>query len=315
MEKMEVKILDKEQITLNNFSKLKFNKITPVLRGGSKDKKYAVESNNGERFFVRIADIVKYHRFSISYFIMLKAAEIGVPVKQPIEFWSNDDNVYFLTGWIDGENLNEVLKLHSESDQFQLGVKAANHLKKIHTIPVAPEHCLYFEWNKAYSNTIEKFTKGYRKYGPKIVGIESFLTFMDEHKYLLETRPISYLHGDFTEYNMMLESNGELVIVDFDGAFQVGDPWYDFYRLASSEKVTNFASGLVYGYFDGDPPEHFWLLLAFYKTLDAIRLVTISRNNDLKLRRRLTQIEYLADWINNIEDNITPTWYKVCIET
>ena len=89
------------------------------------------------------------------------------------------------------------------------------------------------------------------------------IDYLEENFDLLKDRPQCFQHGDYHVGNMMMEKN-KLIIIDFD-RFDYGDPWEEFNRIGWCVQTSpHFASGMVDGYFGGEPPLFFWKLLAFY---------------------------------------------------
>ena len=71
-----------------------------------------------------------------SSFKMLKhVSEMGVPMCVPLEFGTCNGRLYTLHSWVDGKDLAIVLPTLAKSEQYALGLKAGEILKKMHTIP------------------------------------------------------------------------------------------------------------------------------------------------------------------------------------
>jgi len=114
--------------------------ITPINKGWSLDKKYRIETAQGERLLLRIADIAERNRKKAEYSMMERAYAIGVPAPKPLEFelCENGNCCYSLVSWLPGEDAATALPHMSEAEQYALGIKAGEALHKIHTLP-APE--------------------------------------------------------------------------------------------------------------------------------------------------------------------------------
>jgi len=294
---------------MKDFSR--FVKIEPITKGWSSDKKYCVETADGQRMLLRITDISEYDRKKAMHEMMKRVAELGVPICTPIEFGTCDDNalfqggVYSLQSWIDGEDLEDVLPMLSEIEQYALGLQAGEIARKIHTIP-APD--TQEDWavhfNRKTDNKIEK----YRKCGIRFEGDDAVIRYIEQNRNLLDGRPQSFQHGDYHVGNMMLE-NGELRIIDFD-RYDFGDPWEELNRIVwCAQKSPHFSTGQLRGYFDGEPPMEFFNLLAFYigsNTLSSVYWAIPFGQDEVEIM--MQQSQDVLSWFENMK-NPVPTWY------
>jgi len=60
-----------------------FTEIGPVNKGWSSDKRYYIETSDGRKLLLRVADISKYDRKKAEYKMMKQVAALGVPMSQP----------------------------------------------------------------------------------------------------------------------------------------------------------------------------------------------------------------------------------------
>lgn len=195
-----------------------------------------------------------------------KVAELNIPMCMPFEFGTCEDNtifpggVYTLQSWIEGKDLEAVLPLLSETEQYVLGLQSGEILRTIHSIP-APE--IHEDWETRFNQKTYFKIKKYHECGLRFNGDEYVLAYIEQNRYLLENRPQCFQHGDYHVGNMMLE-NSAIKIIDFD-RYDFGDPWEEFNRIVWSAAASpHFATGQLRGYFCGEPPMEFWRLLAFY---------------------------------------------------
>ena len=114
-----------------------FTKIEPINKGWSSDKKYYIETINGEKLLLRVSDISEYNKKKAEFEAVKLVAEQGVSMSQPIDFGvCNDGNsIYTLLSWAEGKDAEVVISTLSENEQYELGVKAGELLAKIHSIP------------------------------------------------------------------------------------------------------------------------------------------------------------------------------------
>jgi serine/threonine-protein kinase len=104
------------------------------------------------------------------------------------------------------------------------------------------------------------------------------LCFLENNRHLLRNRSQCLRHGDFSIGNIILSGKNEVTVIDWevDDFDNYGDPWLDFTDVVwGADKSPHFASGLIKGYFENEPPYGFWELLMFYV---AGRISTWSGN-------------------------------------
>lgn len=285
-----------------------FTKIEPVNKGWSSDKKYYIEAADGRRLLLRVADISEYDRKKAEFEMMKQVAALGVPMSQPLDFGTCDNgkSVYSLLTWCDGEDAEVVLSRLTETEQYVLGVKSGEMLRKFHSIPAPKEQ---EEWscrfNRKTSNKIEK----YKACGIKFDGDDKIIGYIQNNRHLLSGRPQCYQHGDYHVGNMIISPDNTLSIIDFNRP-DFGDPWEEFNRIVWSAIVSpHFATGQLNGYFGGKPPAEFFRLLAFYissNTLSSMYWAIPFGEDEIATMKN--QAKDILSWFNNM-NNPVPTWY------
>ncbi|MDW7656192.1 MAG: phosphotransferase [Bacillota bacterium] len=297
----------------------RFEKIEPISRGWSEDKKYCVSKVDGTKYLLRISPIERYEKRKALFEQLERVAGLGVPMCQPIEFGTCEDGVYTLHSWIDGEDLEAVLPGLPEVEQYELGFASGEILRTIHSIP-APEtqEAWDLRCNRMTSMKIEK----YRAYSVRFAGDDWVIAYIEQNRQLLTDRPQCFQHGDYYVGNMMLENgqSGEsteqvifrqsLRIIDFLSC-DFGDPWEEFSRIVWSEAVSpHFATGQLKGYFGGDPPLLFFKMLAFYMASNTLSSIysALPFGPDY-LDTILQQNQDVLEWFDQMR-NPVPTWYQ-----
>jgi len=283
----------------------RFEKYEPITKGWSEDKKYCVTDASGTKYLLRITPASRYE-VRKSLFSMLKQVEaLGIPMCTPIEFGTCGDGVYSLQSWINGEDLETVLPTLSETEQYILGVKSGEILRKMHSIP-APEG--QEEWATRFNRKTDIKMQKYSECGRRFDGDSHILDYVNKNRHLLDNRPQCFQHGDYHIGNMMLE-NGELKIIDFD-RYDFGDPWEEFNRIVWSAAASpHFATGQLRGYFGGDPGLEFFRLLAFYissNTLSSIYWAIPFGQSDVDTM--VQQSQDVLKWYYNMQDPV-PAWF------
>lgn len=113
-----------------------FTKIEPLCVGISLNK-YYVETDYGNRMLLDIADVSEYERRKKVFDNMNLAAAKGVPMCLPVDLGLCDGgkNIYQLMTWCEGKDLDSQISSFSESNQYTLGIKTGEILRKLHSVP------------------------------------------------------------------------------------------------------------------------------------------------------------------------------------
>jgi serine/threonine-protein kinase len=282
-----------------------FIKSEPITKGWSEDQKYCLTKERGTKYLLRVTPMSRFETRKALFAMMKRVAGLGVPMCRPVKFGICGDGVYSLQRWIHGEDLEAVLPLLAETEQYALGVKSGEILRRIHLIP-APDG--QEEWALRFNRKTDGNIQKYHECGLSFEGDEYVLAYIKRNRHLLENRPQCFQHGDYHVGNMMLES-GELKIIDFD-RYDFGDPWEEFNRIVWSATTSpHFATGQLRGYFGGEPPIEFFKLLAFYiscNTLSHLPWAMSFGQDDIDIAYR--QAGNLLSWFGNM-NNPVPTWY------
>ena len=246
-----------------------FRERTPIEKGWSGEKKYRAVLPDGRVVLYRVSSPDSYERKAREYAYLQSAASLGIPMCLPLEFGQNEEGVYSLTTFIDGEDMESAIASLPKREQFRLGEEAGRHLAKLHTL-AAPADAE--DWESRFNRKIDRKIQGYAECPLRFDGDANILGYIRENRSLLAGRPQCMQHGDYHIGNLML-SRGEVVMIDFN-RFDWGDPWEEFNRIVwCAQASPAFASGRVRGYFGGEPPKEFWHLLALYissNTLSSI---------------------------------------------
>ena len=288
-----------------------FNKIIEINKGFSDDKKYCVETLNGDKLFLKISDISEFKQKKIEFDRLNEVAVLPISMTLPIDFGkcNNGNYVYTLTTWCEGSEACEVLPHLSEEEQYDLGIQAGEILSKIHTIiPTNIEG----DWATRYFAVIDDRIEAFKYEGEKFEGCEYILNYIEDNKCFLKDRPQSIHHGDYHLGNMLISDDKKLSIidwqtVDFDN---YGDPWCEFNRIGTHTLYSAFSSGMIDGYFSGNPPREFWILLAYYLSVSAITSVVWAKYFAPDELDNILELNYnVLSWFDDMKNPI-PIWYK-----
>lgn len=285
-----------------------FEKIEPVTKGWSSDRKYYIETKSGNRLFLRINDASSYNRKKFEFEMMKEVAAFGLPTPKPLAFGLCEDkqSVYSLFTWLAGEDAELALKDLTEAEQYALGIKTGKFLRQIHSIPAPNDQEV---WETRFSKKTRKKIDNYAACEIKFPGDYQVIEYLESNWNLLKNRPQSFQHGDYHVGNMVLSKEQNISIIDFNRC-DYGDPWEEFNRIVFSAKASpHFATGQLNGYFAGRPPLEFFQLLAFYiasNTLSAIPWAIPFGEKEITTMKN--QAQDVLTWFDNMR-NPVPSWY------
>lgn len=285
----------------------KFVKKELIEKGWSKDKKYCVTDDNGQKFLLRISSLEQLEYKKAEFENMKEIYALGIPMCEPIEFGTCEEGVYSLQSWIDGEDAEEMIPTLPDEQAYVYGCEAGKILRKLHEIP-APEEIE--DWELFFNRKMNRKIELYRACDLKYENGEVFIEYIEENRHLLKNRPQTYQHGDYHLGNFMIDRKGQLVVIDFNRN-DFGDPWEEFNRIVWCAQVSShFATGMVDGYFSGNVPMDFWKLLAMYissNTLSSLPWAIPFGQAEVEVMRN--QARDILEWYDNMK-NPVPKWYR-----
>ena len=227
--------------------------------------------------------------------------EGGAYVSAPLEVgaYNNDTRVYSLYSYFGGENLARRLPELYVPQQHALGVEAGKQLAKLQSVTPAEG-----DTPEPAEDIFMLLTKLGEK-GIKYNGFSQAETFMKNHSSIINGRPVTALHGDFSAHTLFLDSGLNVGILPLEEVHW-GDPVRDLASLSDSCSLP-FIKGVFRGLYGGAPPKDFFELLAYYTTERA--LVDIdTAEDDTQLATAILRAEKLAADVDNYQ-SVVPIWY------
>lgn len=285
-----------------------FVKIEPIRKGWSDDKKYYVETKDGERLLLRVSSILSYEKKQQEFDIMKKMAAAGIKMSLPIAFGvcENGENVYQLLTWCDGKEAKEALYGISDAEQYAFGLKAADILKRMETIDYKSAS---LEWAKDYQERVKRYIELYRECGYTFDDDDVVISYLQTQQYCIGERPTALMHEDFQTDNMVISPDGDLYIIDFQMC-GVADPYLVMTGVGVSAMYSiPFAMGQIDGYFGKSVPEDFWEKYNYYMLAEMLYAFTVGVGME---QEREEALHMFDDDIERIKHNSShrPAWYE-----
>ena len=291
-----------------------FSAVKEIEKGMSGDRKYYIETIEGKKLLLRIAEVANYKSKKKDYDFLCRLNEAGLPVPKAMEFGMCEagKSVYMLLEWMEGEEAEKVVPNMAEEKQYGIGVNSGQILRKIHdnSIITGVEQ----DWYDRYFEVITPRIEAYKNEGIPFDGAEEILSFIEKNKDLLHGRRQCNIHGDYHLGNLIINDDEELFVidwqtVDFEGS---GDPWVDFINIGIEHPA--FAAGQIDGYFNHQVPEEFWCLLALYLSVSAITAIVWAKYfAQDQLERVLELNRNVVGWYDKM-NQVIPSWYRECKE-
>lgn len=285
-----------------------FTKIEPLTKGWSSDKKFYIETVDGRRLLLRLADSKEHDKKKLEFDMMQKVAALGIPMSQPIEFGTcgNGKQVYQLLSWCDGEDAQIAMPNLTEDEQYAIGIKAGQILKQMQQLQTSPPSN---EWAMQCEAKHARYIANYRNCGMTFDGDELLIRYVESNHQLLENRPMCFSHDDYHLGNLILSPDNTLHVIDFQ-KFRNVEPYHAMCGLVFSANTSpHFATGQLRGYFDGEPPMVFWQTLALYMAAISINFLPWSiPYGQADIDFAYQQIADVLAWYDNM-NNPVPTWY------
>ena len=286
-----------------------FTVVKEIKDGMSGDRKYYIETVDGQKLLLRISEAanIDIKKKDYEFLTALNKAKLSVPRAVDFGLCEEGQSVYMLLEWMEGEEAEKVLPDMPKDKQYRLGVKAGQILRGIHEN--APVRQAQQDWFVRYFDVITPRLEAYKYEGIPFKGADEILAFIEDNKHLLHDRNQCNIHGDFHLGNLIIRGEDLFVIdwqtVDFEG---VADPWVDFKSIGVEH--TAFAVGQIDGYFDSRVPEAFWRMLALYLATSAITSIVWAKyvapdclESIMELNRNVVK------WYDKMEQ-VIPTWYR-----
>jgi len=126
-------LLEHELGDIPNFEN--FAQIKPITKGWSEDKKYCITKTDGAKFLLRVTPISRYETRKSLFEMLKQVAALDIPMCVPLDFGTCIGGVYSMQSWIYGEDLETALPMLPETEQYVLGLKSGEILRKLHSIP------------------------------------------------------------------------------------------------------------------------------------------------------------------------------------
>lgn len=283
----------------------RFIEVTPVLKGQSGDRKYRVKTGAGESLLLRVGGRSEYERKKAEYEMLERAHAAGIPTPCPVEFGvcANGDP-YAILGWREGTDAERLLPRLPREARFALGVQSGALLRQLHALPAPTDAAA---WAERFRRKIAARAEAYAALPENHPGADPVRDCLLSRQNLLDARPQSFNHGDYSAGNLIVSPGGKLSVIDFNaynGGY--GDPWWELGQDADGD----YLNGQLAGYFEGNPPPGYFPLCAYYAAYGALAAVCDTRAGEYGTPAEgIEHLERVLSWFDNMRGDV-PAWYR-----
>jgi len=259
--------------------------ITFVKPIGASERKFYIETTQDVKRLLRITAMKDYKWVKDDHLAYEYMATVGINVSRQVSegFLGDGEFVYQLWTWIDGENLTQALPRMSRAEQFAVGIKCGEAARRIHSLPPMYET---EPWGIRYKRKVREIIQSCNESQSKDLLVRYILDNVE----LLANRPTSFIKGDWNTGNLMITPDDKIWVID--RGEESGDPWSEFWEVSGYD--AHFNTGLIKGYFGGEPPADYFPLFAFYVAMGTLRWDYDPEN--------------VLNWFDEMR-NPVPTWY------
>lgn len=249
--------------------------------GLSLNEKYHVRCKGGKEFFVRLQH--NCHLISKQFEEDLQQTTFliqnGIPTPRLLKCGlTSVGSGYWIFEWVHGENLVFKLSALPKEEQYNLGYRAGGILRSIHKLELdtleSGETATYVK------NDILRCLGQYEQY--KLTGAECyrgniFEDYLTENNKMFQDEiPFTLLHGDFHAGNLIVDSDGNLHVIDWIYGKR-GLAISDFVRIiVSASWSEDFAMGQIDGYFGKEITVGFWEYMKMYVAMHELDLLSLK---------------------------------------
>lgn len=280
-----------------------------INSGYSDEIKYHVVNYKDQQYLIKISNANLFYKKQLAYRAMKKieALPFSKPMYFDIGYFNENQNVFSIQTWVDGELLKDKITLLPPHAKYNLGMQAGISIKMVHDLPLDNKDCIPISFIR--KRRAKKILL-YMNSKIKISNDNLLINFINNNINKIYDFNPCYIHHDFSLNNLVINRNMKLGIIDFDKII-VEDPILDLVKiqLFDSEIAPEFCIGVLDGYFNKNIPDSFWLKYAVLTAYNCLTLVLWANSKGLSEILKVNKIiKYILKQYDNF-DTLIPKWY------
>ena len=282
--------------------------------GNSKECKYRLIDAKGRACILRVSPVDRFHLKHQEYANLVRLEPFNLNIPKPLQFGlcNNGSHLYMLLSWIEGTTVASLLPTMTESEQFDLGSQCGATLLELHQHSFVRSS---MDWSHRYHEIEQDILVKYAQSPIRLLNEAIGFNYLEKHRSLLNNRPLVIKHGDYHAANLLVTPQKGIGIIDFDRCM-ISDPYEEFAILVwTAEHHPAFARGQISGYFQGQVPDDFFPLLAYYITVYAFEHVSWALGYGKHTPKTIQKTaEDLLALFNGYQ-TLQPKWYRESNDT
>lgn len=265
--------------------------------------KYSFDFKN-QKFILKVFSMDQMKNKKNEFDILKELEQIDIITPVPIEFSKVDNKYYYILSWVDGLTLKEWSENKSDLEMYEVGIKVGQKIKILHKITK----------NVDVSFKINRMLSKLKAFETKQIDInhkDITLKYIYDNINKLYQQPISLIHSDLTENNIIVNSNNDIGFIDF-GSTGINYSYYDFHQVQMYNRFFNvpFSVGVIDGYLEEKDNNLFWDSFAIYSAYLSLNKIVWAQKynnedlvNDMIYRSSQTFRDFKGFALNK------PLWY------
>lgn len=293
---------------MNRIEKIKgfsnWENVEKIDVGFDNCEKYSfVESN--KKYVLKIFDEENNEKKKREINILNKLKDTDLLIPKVISYDKVDDWYYYILSWIQGETIKSLKQELDDSILYEIGEKVGSMMATIHKV------CTYDVDLSGNVNKILSRLKIYEQYQFNMKNEDKVIDFIRKNIDDLKKQPITMIHGDLTEDNIILK-DGKIGLIDF-GSANINYAYYDFHQVQMYNRFFSipFSAAIIDSYLkQTSVNDYFFKILKIYSAyLSLYKIVWAKKMNRMDLVEEMMN-RYLTtyDDYKGFEIDV-PTWY------
>ncbi len=237
-------------------------------------KKYSFEFKN-QKYILKIFSQDQVQKKKVEFDTLKELESINIITPTPIKFSKLGDEYYYILSWVEGLTLKDWSKNRSDIEMYEIGIEVGKKIKLLHNITK----------NTDVHDKVDKIIFKLKSFETKDISLEHrdiVLNYVYDNIDKLYRQPVSLIHSDLTESNIIINENNDIGFIDF-GSTGANYSYYDFHQVQMYNRFFNipFSIGIINGYLEKEENTLFWDSFAIYSAyLSLNKIVWAQKYNN-----------------------------------
>ena len=278
--------------------------VKKIERGFDNCTKYYFERNN-QKYILKIFSYDSLEKKEREFCILKKIQNLNFNKPNPVIINKiNENNYYYILTWIEGETLTKFSNNKSEEDLYEIGLKVGDIMYELHQEKFNNKD-LGYKLDKM-KNKLDLFKELKLDYSDVVV------KYLEKNMKKLLEQPKSIVHGDLNQDNIIIDSKGNIGIIDF-GNSDIDYSYQDTHQIQMYNRFLSegLSAGIINGYLKGENNSLFWECYKIYSAYYCLSKIiwAYKFNDDLLIKDMLNRARKTIKDFDYFK-NDKPIWYE-----